>query len=146
MEPQSLASEIISTALGAFLAAWFMLWIILGILSLCLRFVTRDPQRLFTAQQKRYLMLQANGRCEHRWFLLLRCAQNQRLQADHVMPWSRGGRTTLANGQMLCPRHNRRKTNRLPGPLFLLVRRHRLRNVTHPTMTQRIPIRADRDS
>lgn len=146
MEPQSLASEIISTALGALLAAWFMAWIVKAILAWCLRFAPRDRQRLFTVEQKRYLQQQAGWRCEHRWFLVLRCAQNQRLQADHVMPWSRGGRTTLANGQMLCPRHNRRKTNRLPGPLFLLVRRHRLRNVTHPTMTQRIPIRADRDS
>lgn len=82
------------------------------------RFLPRDPVRLFTAEQKRYLMAQAGARCEHRPLLWFRCFRNTRLQADHIMPWSRGGRTTIENGQMLCATHNRRKTNRIPSPLY----------------------------
>lgn len=82
------------------------------------RFLPRDPVRIFTADQKRYLMAQAGARCEHRPLLWFRCFRNTRLQADHIMPWSRGGRTTIENGQMLCATHNRRKTNRIPSPLY----------------------------
>jgi 5-methylcytosine-specific restriction endonuclease McrA len=38
-------------------------------------------------------------------------AQNE-LEADHVTPWSKGGRTISANCQMLCKTHNRMKGNR----------------------------------
>lgn len=82
------------------------------------RFLPRDPVRLFSAAQRRYLMAQAGARCEHRPLLWFRCFRNTRLQADHIMPWSRGGRTTIENGQMLCATHNRRKTNRIPSPLY----------------------------
>lgn len=82
------------------------------------RFLPRDPVRIFTADQKRFLMAQAGARCEHRPLLWFRCFRNTRLQADHIMPWSRGGRTTIENGQMLCATHNRRKTNRIPSPLY----------------------------
>lgn len=38
-------------------------------------------------------------------------AQNE-MEADHVTPWSKGGRTISANCQMLCKTHNRMKGNR----------------------------------
>lgn len=31
------------------------------------------------------------------------------MEADHVIPWSAGGRTELSNGQMLCIACNREK-------------------------------------
>nr|WP_260174148.1 HNH endonuclease signature motif containing protein [Nocardioides albus] len=31
------------------------------------------------------------------------------MEADHITPWSRGGKTTAANCQMLCLEDNRRK-------------------------------------
>lgn len=31
------------------------------------------------------------------------------MEADHIMPWSRGGKTTPENCQMLCREHNRQK-------------------------------------
>jgi 5-methylcytosine-specific restriction endonuclease McrA len=34
-----------------------------------------------------------------------------------VVPHSRGGPTSLENAQLLCPAHNRWKTNRLPSEL-----------------------------
>ena len=35
------------------------------------------------------------------------------MHADHVKPWSRGGKTTLDNGQMLCTTCNLKKSNGL---------------------------------
>lgn len=34
------------------------------------------------------------------------------MQADHITPWSKGGRTTADNCQMLCAEDNRRKSNK----------------------------------
>lgn len=34
------------------------------------------------------------------------------MEADHVTPWSKGGKTDLANCQMLCKMHNRMKGNK----------------------------------
>ena len=36
----------------------------------------------------------------------------KKLQVDHKDPWSKGGRTTLANAQLLCEHHNKAKGNR----------------------------------
>ena len=35
----------------------------------------------------------------------------EEMQADHITPWSKGGRTTAENCQMLCADCNRRKSN-----------------------------------
>ncbi|MBQ2812594.1 MAG: HNH endonuclease, partial [Clostridia bacterium] len=35
----------------------------------------------------------------------------QNMQADHIIPWSKGGHTTLDNGQMLCRMHNLKKSD-----------------------------------
>ena len=34
------------------------------------------------------------------------------MDADHVIPWSKGGPTTIENGQMLCKRHNLEKSDK----------------------------------
>lgn len=36
----------------------------------------------------------------------------EQMQGDHVTPWSEGGKTEVANGQMLCKDCNRRKSNK----------------------------------
>lgn len=82
-----------------------------------LRLRWRDPVRLFTWTQKKALIEQARGRCEHKPMLWRRCSEPG-TDADHVTPWSKGGATELYNGQLLCRRHNRRKSNHLPGPLY----------------------------
>lgn len=74
----------------------------------------RDPQRCFLRADKRILLERAGHRCEHHAWLGRRCRGTEDLQADHVHPHSRGGSTTVANGQALCPRHNSRKANRVP--------------------------------
>ena len=36
----------------------------------------------------------------------------EEMQADHIVPWSRGGHTVLENGQMLCKKHNLEKSDK----------------------------------
>ena len=74
----------------------------------------RDPVRTFSRVDKSVLLARAGGRCEHHGVLVGRCAETARLEADHVHPHSRGGGTTLANGQALCRRHNKAKAARVP--------------------------------
>ena len=33
------------------------------------------------------------------------------MEVDHILPWSKGGKTEISNGQCLCKEHNRRKSN-----------------------------------
>lgn len=33
------------------------------------------------------------------------------MEADHITPWSKGGKTLVENCQMLCKEHNRRKSD-----------------------------------
>lgn len=93
----------------------------------------RDPQRLFTRDQKLVLLARAGHRCENKPPLWSRCQATSRLEADHVVPWSRGGPTQLWNGAVLCHRHNRRKSNRIPTSIYRwrLARRRR-RYEPHP--------------
>ena len=34
------------------------------------------------------------------------------MQADHIVPWSKGGKTEIQNGQMLCAKCNREKSDK----------------------------------
>ncbi len=61
-----------------------------------------DPQG-FTATQRGDIMRRGN-------FMCARCgataAEGVSLHADHIRPRSRGGESTVENGQVLCGRHN----------------------------------------
>jgi len=50
------------------------------------------------------------GRC-------ISCARADDLQYDHIVPFSRGGTTTVDNLQLKCGRCNRRKSNKHRGNL-----------------------------
>ena len=54
------------------------------------------------------------GGLEHYAWPFGRCRETEALEADHVHPHSRGGQTSIANGQALCKRHNRTKRARVP--------------------------------
>jgi len=70
--------------------------------------VTLDPRRRFTPAQRAALYLHADGRCEH-------CGGDldSGFDADHLNPYSRGGRTDMANGVASCPRCNRSRKDQI---------------------------------
>jgi 5-methylcytosine-specific restriction endonuclease McrA len=76
--------------------------------------VPRDPLRRFSRTDKTAILARAAGRCERHGLLTGRCRLTTGLEADHVHPHSKGGRTSLTNGQALCKRHNRQKSARVP--------------------------------
>lgn len=62
--------------------------------------------RTFTDSNKRTLYERQNGIC-------ITCKKPftiDQMEADHITPWSQGGKTELNNGQMLCRECNRRKS------------------------------------
>ena len=61
-------------------------------------------KRRFSNRQRMVLALRAGGACE-------RCGNRlgREFHADHVQPFSKGGATTLNNGQALCASCNLRK-------------------------------------
>lgn len=80
--------------------------------------LTRDKKwlnlRAFTESQKRQAYERQKGECPM-------CAQEGKaqthyefveMQADHIVPWSRGGKTSVENCQMLCRTHNLTKSDK----------------------------------
>ncbi|PKN83014.1 MAG: HNH endonuclease [Chloroflexi bacterium HGW-Chloroflexi-9] len=71
--------------------------------------LTRDEKhlsiRVFTEAQRREAFERQDGTCP-------KCGQHfeiVEMEADHITPWSKGGKTNAANCQMLCREDNRRK-------------------------------------
>jgi hypothetical protein len=63
--------------------------------------------RTFTDSNKRTLYERQSGKCPA-------CKNHfeiQQMEADHITPWSQGGKTEIVNGQMLCRECNRRKSD-----------------------------------
>lgn len=64
-------------------------------------------KRLFTEAQRRLIYLIAKGHCQ-----LCGCELNSaNWHADHIFPFSKGGKTHLRNAQALCPPCNLKKSN-----------------------------------
>jgi len=64
--------------------------------------------RVFTPQQRSTLYLNAGGKCQQ-------CGDSvtiNNFEADHIIAYSNGGKTTLENGQCLCIHCNRQKGNK----------------------------------
>ena len=76
-----------------------------------------DPQRLYSTAQRRLIFELCGGRCEHKSMFWRRCRQPA-THADHVYPHSRGGATTVENGQGLCQFHNLSKGGRTPSRIY----------------------------
>jgi hypothetical protein len=72
-----------------------------------------DPQRNFSKDVKDELYARSN-RCAHVDASGACCTETNysKLEVDHITPWSKGGRTILANAQLLCKHHNTSKGNR----------------------------------
>ena len=73
--------------------------------------LTRNEKHLsirnFTESHKRTAYERQKGICK-------KCGNHfelKEMEADHITPWSKGGRTTATNCQMLCADCNRRKSD-----------------------------------
>ena len=71
--------------------------------------LTRDEKylsiRQFSEAQRREAYERQSGRCPT-------CGKHfdiGEMEADHITPWSKGGKTNAANCQLLCLEDNRRK-------------------------------------
>jgi len=76
-----------------------------------------DKKRAFNEQEKIKIYRDSNGRCKE----CLKEGKSEEeskvswsdYQADHILPYSLGGKTELTNAQLLCKTHNNRKSNKL---------------------------------
>lgn len=66
---------------------------------------TKDPQRLFTKDQKAVIFRLGNGVCA----ICGKKVTEDEFEADHKVPHSKGGKTQIANGQILCSTCNKVK-------------------------------------
>ena len=64
--------------------------------------------RAFSDSQKRTIYEQQGGVCA----CCGKKCEYEEMEGDHITPWSKGGKTELANLQMLCRDCNRRKSNK----------------------------------
>jgi hypothetical protein len=65
-----------------------------------------DKYRNFSESQRRAIWRKDNGQCQ----LKIKCSgkkcSGDNWHADHITPWSKGGTTTVENGQVACPECN----------------------------------------
>ena len=75
--------------------------------------VEKDKKRTFNEDQRIEIYLRDNGLCKQ--CLADSLPENEarvpwsQFEADHILPWIKGGETELWNGQVLCREHNRQK-------------------------------------
>jgi 5-methylcytosine-specific restriction endonuclease McrA len=71
--------------------------------------------RFFSSSQKNILWERSGGYCENpkcRVKLVPFSGRSNSFEADHIKPYSRGGKTIIKNAQALCKKCNREKSNR----------------------------------
>lgn len=73
--------------------------------------LTDGTSRYISRNIKRFVFKRAQGRCEHIHTSGARCSSQFQTQFDHVIPFSKGGGTTLENIQLLCRVHNAAKSD-----------------------------------
>ena len=61
--------------------------------------------RIFSRKQRIFLYTFQDGKCNH-----CKCELNYEYEADHILEWSKGGQTTIENGQLLCKQCHKEKT------------------------------------
>ena len=73
--------------------------------------LTDGNSRYLSRGIKRFVFKRANGQCEHIHIDGHRCTSKFQTQYDHVIAFSKGGKSTLENSQLLCRVHNAAKSN-----------------------------------
>lgn len=71
-----------------------------------------DPRRYFDDTEKDIVIKRDGCRCAHIDPATgLQCTETayNKLEMDHIIPWSKGGRTEVSNAQLLCKSHNTSK-------------------------------------
>lgn len=68
-----------------------------------------DPNREFNRFEKVVIYRRDKGICQ--WSGCGKKVTWSEYEADHVYPWSKGGKTTVENGQVLCSTHNKKKSS-----------------------------------
>lgn len=68
--------------------------------------------RQFGSSQRMVIYLRSDGRCQQ----CQAAIQLSTFHADHIVPWSKGGPTTLSNAQALCPSCNLAKSSTMSVP------------------------------
>ena len=72
-------------------------------------FERKDGQRMFTNEQRLAIYRRDKGLCQ----VKIKCGEQKcewdAWEADHIVPWSQGGKTVVANGQVACPACNASK-------------------------------------
>jgi len=98
----------------------------------------RDPWRLFKFAARATVMERAGHRCEAPLLLAWGRCSALATDADHIMPWSRGGPTVVSNGQALCRGHNRAKAAFEPPWWYVLGLERRRRAYFPPDADVRV--------
>jgi hypothetical protein len=65
------------------------------------------PREAIPAAVRRAVWARDGGRCSWPLDAGGRCGSTHRLELDHLLPWARGGESTVANLRLVCARHNR---------------------------------------
>ncbi|WP_162458257.1 HNH endonuclease [Pseudactinotalea terrae] len=71
-----------------------------------------DPVRMYPSVMRAQVFARAGGQCEYTGWAWQRCRAKAE-HADHILPWSKGGATSLQNGAASCAHHNTSKGAKL---------------------------------
>ena len=71
-----------------------------------------SSSRLFGPSQRMAIYLRSDGKCQ----ICSAAIELSTFHADHIVPWSKGGPTTLSNAQALCPACNLSKSSAMSVP------------------------------
>ena len=74
-----------------------------------------DNQRDFDYNQRVVIFRNYNGKCANPYKnpdCQVMCEWDN-FHADHIVPWTAGGKTTVSNGQLLCPNCNQKKGDKV---------------------------------
>ena len=68
----------------------------------------KDRKRNFDEAQRQVIFRRDKGVCK----LCGKQCEWEAWEADHIVPWSKGGKTEVENGQVLCPSCNSKKSDK----------------------------------